>query len=161
MLPTILIVDDQPLVLDTLKKIVSRGPYTVLSAQSGIDALAVLDQQSVDVIISDERMPGMCGSELLTIIRDRYPDTVRILLTGHASLETAIRAINEGEIFRFLTKPCSSRELHDAVEAALDHKSSGKQAPAFSTIADQLERQAPGITRIKRDADGVVLIDDE
>lgn len=161
MLPTILIVDDQPLVLDMLKNMLSRGPYTVLGAQSGTEALALLEQQSVDVIISDERMPGMSGSELITIVREQYPQTVRIILTGHASLETAIRAINEGEIYRFLKKPCNSQDLYEAVESALAHRKSCRNTSDLAEFEDLLEKQAPGITRVKRDANGVVLIEDE
>lgn len=156
---TILIVDDQPAVLSILRGILSKGPYTVMSAPSAREALDILEQNTVDVIISDERMPGMSGSDFFAVVRERYPETVRIILTGYASLESAIKAINEGEIFRFLTKPCRSQELHAAVEDALAHKA--KTADRSTSLMESLEEQAPGITHVKRDDDGVIIIDDE
>lgn len=157
---TILVVDDQPMVLDSIKKLLSQAPYLVLMAASAHEALDQLEHHKVEVVISDERMPGMPGSEFLSIVRERWPDTIRIILTGYASVESAIKAINQGEIFRFLTKPCTSHELHAAVRAALAHRS--KLSPMGNNpLLDSLEKQAPGITQVKRDADGVVLIDDE
>ena len=157
--PKILIVDDQPVVLDVLKNALSRGPYTVKCAQSASEALQLMENEQVDVVISDERMPGMPGSEFLSLVRQRYPTTVRIILTGHASLESAIRAINEGEIYRFLTKPCNYRDLHDTVQAALAHRAKGIQSERHYSFLEDLEKEAPGITRVKRDAQGVVIID--
>ena len=161
MQPKILIVDDQPLVLTTLEKILNIGPYMIYSAQSGSEALGILEKVSVDLVISDERMPGMAGSQLLAAVRQRYPKTVRILLTGYASLTTAIRAINEGEIFRFLTKPIKSQELHTVIQEALAHKRGEDGLGHETTLMSSLERQAPGITQVKRDAGGCVIIDDE
>ena len=157
--PHILIVDDQPLVLSVLKEILSRGPYAVRIATSGNEALELMNQEPIDVVISDERMPGMQGSEFLTIVRKKHPDTVRIILTGHACVESAIRAINEGEIFRFLTKPVNSQVLHTAVREALAHKARGRQSEQHLCLLESLEKQAPGITNVKRDIDGAVIID--
>lgn len=158
---TILIVDDQTTVLSILKGILSKGPYTVLSALSAEQALEILERQSVDVIISDERMPGMTGSDFLAIARERFPDTARIILTGYASVESAIKAINQGEIFRFLTKPCRAHELLAAVEAALVHRSRNRSKAQDAALMASLEKQAPGITQVKRDEDGVIIIDDD
>jgi DNA-binding NtrC family response regulator len=157
---TILIVDDQPLILDVLKKLLSPT-YQVIVAQSAIEALDLLAKQSVDVVISDERMPQMPGSEFLSIVRERYPQTMRIILTGHASLESAIKAINQAQIFRFLTKPCNRDELLQTVKSALDHKTKGQFGEKKVTFLESLEKQAPGITFVKRDADGAILIDEE
>lgn len=158
---TILIVDDQAIVLTILKGILTKGPYRVLSARSAREALDILARHQVDVVISDERMPGMSGSDFLAIVRHRYPDTVRIILTGYASVESAIKAINEGEIYRFLTKPCRSQDLHAAVEDALAHREKGKKSDHRFSLMQSLEEQAPGITQVKRDDDGVIIIDDE
>jgi len=75
-----------------LKDALANEPYDILSAASAEEALPILDREQVDVVISDEKMPGMSGSEFLAIVRQEYPDTVRMILTGHASLESAIRA---------------------------------------------------------------------
>jgi DNA-binding NtrC family response regulator len=157
--PKILIVDDQPLVLDVLRDILSSGPYRVVAAGSAEKALQLLKGQSVDIVISDERMPGMQGSEFLTIVRNTYPDVVRIILTGYASVESAMRAVNESEIFRLLTKPVNRDVLLKAVEDALASKAKGSAAEQHYSLLENLEKQAPGITRVKRDEDGVVIID--
>lgn len=161
MQPRILIVDDDPLVLDVLKEILSRGPYTVLAAPSGEEALELMDREPLDVVISDERMPGMKGSEFLAVVRQRHPNIVRIILTGHASVQSAIRAINESEIFRFLTKPANSKELHKAVEDALTHKNEMESSDNRYSLLQTLEKQAPGITQVRRDEDGVIIIDED
>ena len=161
MRPKVLIVDDQPVVLGVLKEILSRSPYTVTTANSGAEALQIMKQDRIDVVISDERMPGMPGSEFLTIVRKQYPDTVRIILTGHASVESAIRAINQAEIYRLLTKPVDSQDLHAAVRDALAHKAKGRSAEQRFSLLERLEAQAPGITTVHRDDDGAVIIDPE
>ena len=161
MQPRILVVDDDPLVLGVLKEILSRGPYTVLGAPSAEEALDLMGAETVDVVISDERMPGMQGSEFLAVVRQRHPDTMRIILTGHASVQAAMRAINESEIFRFLTKPANSHSLHTAVKEALAHKNKQHGRDHDYSLLQSLEQQAPGITHIRRDDDGVILIDDE
>jgi response regulator RpfG family c-di-GMP phosphodiesterase len=113
--PRILCVDDEPLVLDGLK-VNLRAAFEVVTAPSGEEALARLAQSGpFAVILSDMRMPRMTGSELLSRTRAAYPETVRILLTGQSELSTAIQAVNEGQVFRFLTKPCP----FDALKAAL------------------------------------------
>lgn len=157
--PKVLIVDDQPLVLDVVKELLARGPYQVISANSAEAALKLMEDETIDVVVSDERMPGMQGSEFLAIVRKRFPDTVRIILTGHASVETAIRAINEGEIFRLLTKPVSSQDLYKAIDDGLKNRARGREVEQRFSLLESLEKQAPGITRVKRDDDGVVIID--
>jgi len=159
MQPSVLIVDDQPLVLGVVQEILTRGPYQVFSASSAEAALKLMEDEIIDVVISDERMPGMQGSEFLAIVRRRFPKTVRIILTGHASVDTAIRAINEGEIYRLLTKPVSSRDLYKAIDDGLENRAGGRQIEQSFSLLDSLEKQAPGITRVKRDDGGAVIID--
>ncbi len=159
MQPTVLVVDDQPLVLDVLKKILVHGNYQVLTATCADDALEILAKRKIDVVVSDERMPGMPGTVFLTLVKERYPEIARIILTGHANLDAAIRAINEGQIFRFLTKPCNSRQLLETVAAALQQSRPPGADRRFS-LMETLEKQAPGITRVKRDSSGAVIIED-
>ena len=116
--PIVLCVDDEKAVLDGLSLHLRRR-YQVLTALSGAEALTVLAREpSVAVVISDMRMPGMDGATFLTRARDAAPDTVRLLLTGQAHIDSAIAAINEGRIFRFLTKPCPPATMMAAVDAA-------------------------------------------
>ncbi len=140
---TILVVDDQTAVLSILKGILTKGPYTVMSARSSREAFEILEKIAIDVIISDERMPSMSGSDFLAIVRYHYPETVRIILTGYASLESALKAINEGEIFRFLTKPCRSQELLAAVEDALAHKEKGQRRMRTCHINQRKKNSVP------------------
>ncbi len=122
MQPRVLLVDDEPHVTEALKRVLREEAYDIRTASSARTALQILAREAVDVVVSDERMPGMSGSEFLATVRRSYPNTVRILLTGHANLEAAVRAINEGEIYRFLTKPCKEADLTRAIEHALRRK---------------------------------------
>jgi response regulator RpfG family c-di-GMP phosphodiesterase len=94
--------------------------YRIEIAAGPGDALEAIAQTSYAVVVSDLKMPGMSGIDLLTTVKEASPDTVRILLTGQADLDTAIAAVNEGSIFRFLTKPCPQELLKRTLDAALE-----------------------------------------
>jgi response regulator RpfG family c-di-GMP phosphodiesterase len=114
----ILLVDDEPFVLEGLRRQLTRE-YDVSTATGGAAALEMLaGDPPIAVILSDLRMPGMNGVELLTAARDASPDTVRMLLTGNADLDAALGAVNQGEVFRFLTKPCPPQILFPAIASA-------------------------------------------
>jgi DNA-binding NarL/FixJ family response regulator len=116
----ILCVDDEPLVLEGLTLHLRRR-YTVQTATSGAAALDILRADpGVGVIISDMRMPGMDGATFLRETMTLVPDAVRILLTGHTDIDAAIRAVNDGHIFRFLMKPCAPARLTHAVDLAAE-----------------------------------------
>ncbi len=118
-LPKILCVDDEPRVLEGLT-LYLRKEYQVYTANSGQLALKTLqDINGVAVVVSDMRMPNMDGAMLLKRVMQLYPETSRILLTGEPGRETAVSAVNEGQIFRFLTKPCSPDQLKTAIAAGL------------------------------------------
>lgn len=118
--PRLLCVDDEPYVLEGLRDSLRRS-FDVQVATSGAEALALLreEPEAYSVVISDMRMPGMPGSDFLRAARLVAPDAVRMLLTGHADLQEAIKAVNGARLFRFLTKPCDSAELMRACAAAL------------------------------------------
>jgi len=116
----ILFVDDEPFILDAFRRML-RGKFETYTANSGEKGLASAKQNGpFAVVISDMRMPGMNGAQFLAQIRKNSPDTVRMLLTGFTDLEAAIAAVNEGNIFRFLTKPCRKDELVSAINLGLD-----------------------------------------
>lgn len=120
--PRVLCVDDEPAVLEGLG-LHLRRKYDMATARGGAEALAHLAEAGApDVVISDMRMPGMDGATLLTRVRDLYPDTTRMLLTGQADLASAIAAVNQGQIFRFLTKPCPPADLLSALAAAVEQR---------------------------------------
>ena len=119
-LPRILCVDDEPRVVQGLAVHLRRG-YEVLTALGGEEALERLRAGApVAVIVSDMRMPGMDGAALLAQVRNLYPDTVRVLLTGEPGRDAVVSAVNKGQIFRFLTKPCPAEDIHACIEAAVD-----------------------------------------
>ena len=168
MVPLILLVDDEPQVTNALKRAFHGEPWRILVAQSGQEALNIMAVDAVDVIIADEEMPGMQGTELLAFIRRTYPDTIRMMLTGHARLELAMRAINEGEIYRFFEKPVSAIDLTISVRQALQAKILlAENRKLQETVREQgallqdLERNNPGISEVRRDSDGVILIEDD
>src|ERR1700692_4586401 len=119
---TILFVDDEPNVTEGRNRALRREPYEFLTATSGAAALKILEGQYVDVVVSDEQMPGMSGSVFLSMVRKQFPHTIRMILSGQASLEAAVRAINEGQVHRFFLKPCNPTDLAFTIQQALSHK---------------------------------------
>lgn len=118
----ILFVDDEVNVLTALSRALHQEQFQIFGATSATEALEILEKNHIDVVVSDEVMPGMSGTEFLSIVRGRYPEIIRIILTGHASIESSIRAINEGEIYRFLLKPCSPSLIALTIRYALFQK---------------------------------------
>ena len=120
-LPCILCVDDEPRVTEGLALLLRRD-YRVVTAAGGQAALErLLEIGAPAVVVSDMRMPGMDGAALLKTIRRLYPETTRILLTGEPGRDAAVSAINEGQIFRFLTKPCAPEQVRAAIEAGVTY----------------------------------------
>jgi response regulator RpfG family c-di-GMP phosphodiesterase len=120
-LPQVLCVDDEPRVVEGLALHLRRD-YQVLTANGAQKALQVLKENGAPaVIVSDMRMPGMDGATLLKHVRHLHPETTRILLTGDPGRDVAMAAVNEGQIFRYLTKPCPPDQLRAAIEAGVTH----------------------------------------
>lgn len=120
MSPKVLFVDDEPNVLDGIRRQL-RKRVTLETAQSGNEGLQVIEESGpFAVVVSDMRMPLMNGAQFLTRVREISPDSVRMILSGQSDLENAVAAVNEGQIFRFLTKPCTNEQLWAAVEAGLE-----------------------------------------
>lgn len=165
---TILIVDDQELIRDLLEDALKRERFIVLSASSAEEALAILATDPVDVVISDEVMPGMSGSDFLSVVRKNYPDTIRMILTGHARIDSAIKAINEGEVYRFFTKPCNVVDLMVSIKQGLNQKALERENRRLLKLVKEksaaetaLKQQHPELFEVKRDAGGAVIIDDD
>lgn len=116
---TLLIVDDEPDVLDSLRHLFHRK-YRVLTADNGREGLELLAANDVQIILSDQRMPGMTGDQFLKAARERCPDTIRLLFTGYAEIQTVIDAVNKGGIFRYIHKPWDVGELEAVVAQAGD-----------------------------------------
>lgn len=114
-LSNILLVDDEPLLLSSLSRVL-RLHYTVFTAENGVQALEVVQRNKIKVIVSDQRMPGMLGHELLGKVKDVSPNTVRLLLTGYSDLDAILNSVNAGQIFRYINKPCSVEKLREMIE---------------------------------------------
>jgi CheY-like chemotaxis protein len=115
---TLLLVDDEPAVLSALQRCLRIDGYTILCAESGAAALELLSTHQVQVILSDQRMPGMSGTEFLAIVKELYPATVRIILSGYTELKVVTEAVNRGAVFKFLTKPWEDELLRDHIREA-------------------------------------------
>jgi two-component system NtrC family sensor kinase len=123
-MPSILFVDDEEFVLTALQRHFLDEDYTILTANSGREALAILENQPVQVVVSDFRMPEMNGGELLRQVSHQWPETVRIVLSGYADISAVISAINDGAIYKFVTKPWQEHELKAAIVEALEKQRS-------------------------------------
>jgi DNA-binding NtrC family response regulator len=149
----VLFVDDEPRVLTTMRMLF-KARYEVFVADSGQMALDLLQKQPVDVIVSDQRMPGMTGIELLRAARDLNPNAMRILLTGYSDLNSIIGSINEGEIFRFVNKPWANDDLSTTVARAV---TAAKASAAAAIKAGDIEVPAAP----SGSAANVLVLDDD
>jgi DNA-binding NtrC family response regulator len=119
-LGVVLFVDDTLAVLTAYARVLRREPFELLTAASAAEALEIVAANPVDVVVADERMPGVSGSELLRCLQQEHPDIVRIVMTGEADLPTMTRAIQDGGVYRFLCKPVAPTELSRTIHQALN-----------------------------------------
>jgi len=119
---SLLIVDDEPNILNSLKRLLRREGYRLFVAGGGDEALTVLSNEKIDLILSDGRMPGMSGIELLQKVKAAHPDVVRIILSGYTDAGEVASAINDGEVFRFILKPWNDDELKITLRHSLEHR---------------------------------------
>lgn len=164
---SILVVDDEPNVIASLKRVFMDEPYRIYSANSASEAIEILKKHPIKVVISDEKMPEISGSEFLSMVREQFPNIIRIMLTGHASIDSAMKAINEGEIYRFFTKPWDDMDIRFAVRSAIEKYHLEEENRRLLDIVRQqalniklLEKQFPGITKLERDDNGRIIIPD-
>ncbi len=164
--PTILCVDDDPEMLVTVARVLRRAGHAVMTAEAPLAALELLRTTPIAVLVSDFEMPEMNGVELSVRAREVQPETVRIMLTGKRTVETAIEGINVAEVFRFLSKPFEPDALQREVAAALAHHAElvavareRLTVVRRRQLVEALEHDHPGISTIERDAAGVYLID--
>lgn len=116
----LLVVDDDDMVRTALSRTLRSAGYQVFEAPSGEAALSLLGETRVDIVVSDHLMPDMTGLELLKCVHDRHPDALRVIVTGHAEMNVAIEAINQGEVYRFITKPWDNTELKVMIHIAFE-----------------------------------------
>jgi serine/threonine-protein kinase len=143
----VLFVDDEERILNALKNIF-RSKYHVLTAANGQEALEFIRKFKIPVIVSDQRMPGMQGVELLRQARDISPDSVRILLTGYSDLASIVGSINEGEVYRFISKPWDNQELQNVMAEAV-------------AIGNRMLERQPGTAVLPTRVDAAIVVLDE
>ncbi len=117
--PRVLVIEDDPAVAGLLARLIQSQPYECVVTCSAEDALGALEEQPIDVVVCDEVMPDVRGTDLLAFARQRWPHLRSILLTGHVSVDVALRAVNNAQVSRLLTKPCSADTLLEALEGVV------------------------------------------
>jgi len=148
-----------------MRRSLRKEGYELYFAEGPHEALKIMAETPIDLVLSDHMMPQMSGMEFLTLVHDRYPDTMRLMLTGHADMETAIRAINQGEIYRFLTKPWDDTELKVTLFMAFERQDLEREnRRLLATVRRQqmfivsLEKEHPGIGKVVRDDKGAIVL---
>jgi DNA-binding NtrC family response regulator len=168
--PVLLAIDDEERILRSLAMLF-RGAYDFHMTTDPQQALSLVASQRVHVVISDQRMPVMRGADLLKLVKEKSPNTMRLLLTGYSELDAVVASVNEGEIFRFINKPWDANELRDTVKQAAEISASlfaaGSAAPpqplqteTGSFVAPVPAPQAEAILVIDDDADVVKVVQD-
>jgi DNA-binding NtrC family response regulator len=161
-------VDDDEAILAAVGRTLRReASFEVRATTSTQQVLEWVAKEDVGVLVSDYEMPEMTGAQLAGQVKRIRPETVRILLTGRRTLDTAIDGINQGEIFRFINKPFEDKQLRQAVlDAAHRHEElaalSGdrRRRERREALRRDLEQEYPGISRVERDGDALVVTDD-
>jgi DNA-binding NtrC family response regulator len=157
----VLLVDDEVSVLRALQRSLVDEDFDVYLAESAAEGLNLLDQHEFKVVVSDERMPVMCGSKFLSIVSLQHPQVVSITLTGQASIGTAMTAVNQGAIYRFLLKPWNDTELKLAIRSAIEKYDLEMQNRKLLSLVriqqlklDQIAKEHPGLVGVDRTEDG-------
>jgi DNA-binding NtrC family response regulator len=119
---SLLLVDDDSNLLAGLLRVLHAQPFDIHTARNGEEAIDFLRTRKIDVVVADERMPGMSGIELLVWVAEKCPDVARIVLTGHPEAKMAIRAINDAGVAHFFTKPCNEAELAITIRSILERR---------------------------------------
>jgi two-component system probable response regulator PhcQ len=167
---SVLIVDDEEEIRNALGRCLRREGYELHFAAGAAEALEVLQRREIDLVLTDHRMPDMTGLELIITLKETHPDVLRVILTGCADFETIKAAINEAEIFRFLTKPWDDDDLRITLRSARQRRELERENRRLlatlrrqQNVLAELEKTHPGITKLERDEDGAIVIslDDE
>jgi len=134
---TILFVDDEKNILSSLKRLFRKVTETVFTAESGAEGLEILGNEKVDIVVSDMRMPEMDGAQFLEKVAENWPGTVRILLTGYADITSTINAINNGSIYRYISKPWDDEDIVLSVRQALEQKQIKEERDRLQILTNQ------------------------
>lgn len=125
---SILIVDDEQSILKSMERLLRNEEYETQIASDATRALEILETTPIDIVISDQRMPGMCGTEFLSIVKKQYPQVIRILFSGYLEFESIISAINDAQVSKFITKPWDNHELLKVLDTLILEESTAHMA---------------------------------
>ncbi len=163
---TILFVDDEPAILRVITRVLHDAPFVVVTAERAASALEIIEQRPIDVLVSDIDMPQMSGLELLRIVRATHPQILRMVLTGSATIERVLHAINEGEVLRFFCKPFAVEVFRTELELMAERIERLRRDAADARRGDReqelqrwLGHRYPHLLLAERNAAGEVLID--
>ena len=165
----VLLVDDETAVLNAVRRIFSRSQVVeLLTVEDPFAAMEMVAEGGIALVISDQRMPGMTGLEFLSWVNANHPEIVKIIMTGDTDIQTAVQAINDIGVYKFIRKPWNNDDLYWTVVRALEMarmQQKNRQLQAELNEKDQslqrYERLYPGITSVDRDADGAIVIDED
>src|SRR5690606_20346370 len=144
----LLLVDDEPNILASLRRVFQRENYELLFAHNGKEALAIMEKQPVELIMTDFMMPGMNGSELLSEVRERWPQTIRIMLTGHANTDAVMGSIKDGAVYRFILKPWNDDDIRLTIALALEQYELIQRTRALEQENKKQNRDLETITKL-------------
>ena len=161
---TILVVDDEELFIEYIQRMMSDENYNVVTAASAQEGLDILEKQQVSMVISEYEIPLINGLEFLEKVRIIYPNILTVMVTEHADIDLAIKAINEAGVYKFLLKPLDDIDFKNMIKKTLESLQVIKERDVLirkvktheSTLKD-LEKRYPGITKVERDEDGYIL----
>jgi len=160
----ILFVDDEANVLKAMRRIFRQENYDLLTAESGPAALKLLEShQPVHVVVSDHRMPGMTGSDLLKQVKAKYPQVIRIMLTGYADTDAVMGAVNEGAVYKFITKPWNDDDLRLTVSLAIEQYELIRENTSLKKQAESREKEIKQLSRfvsVHRSQLGTLLVNE-
>lgn len=171
-MPELLIVDDEKQILNSLRRELRDTPWTVTACNDPAEAMNLLETKEFDVVISDYRMPGITGVEVLACARRHHPTSARIILSGYTDATAMLRAVNEAELFRYLVKPWTPDELSDALSAALKRRNELKAGRLLiqqklrerdrqrkrEEEIEKLEQEEPGLTDVEFSTNGTIYM---
>jgi response regulator RpfG family c-di-GMP phosphodiesterase len=151
---TLLCIDDEPNILNALKRLLRKENFRLLTATSGKEGLQCLAENEVHVVVSDQRMPEMNGTEFLKEVKTRYPDIIRIILTGYTDVDSISEAINEGHIYKFFLKPWNDQNLKLEIRQALEQHALMQDN---RWLHDQVLQQNEELKKINENLEEIVL----
>ena len=150
---TVLCVDDEENILHSIKRLLRKEGYRLLTALSGIEALKILEENDVHLVLSDQRMPQMSGTEFLAEVKEKYPDVIRIILTGYTEVDSITESINKGNIYKFFLKPWNDQNLKLEIGKALEQYD---LIQANKRLHEKVLAQNEELKRINENLEGLI-----